>query len=153
MRCTRVAAALILLLPAAAAAQKPAPKEKAAPTPAVSAAFEREQAVNNAVKAGDITAFNKASGGRFSYVDPSGIVAWRPENSQTLKDCTTKSLETSDVTTHQPEPDIVVLTYKAKIDQTCKGVKSPSPMLILTVWERGNTGWRIIAHRATPPAK
>ncbi len=153
MRCTHLAAALVLLLlPVAASAQKPAPKEKAAPTPGVSVAFEREQAVNNAVKAGDVAAFNRLSGGTFTYIDPNGVVAWTPQSSQMLKDCVTKSIETSDVKTQQPEPDIVILSYKTIIDQTCKGVKSPSPVYILTVWQRAATSWRIIAHSETPPA-
>ncbi len=154
MRCTHLAAALLLaLLPAAVAAQKPEPKAKAAPTPGVSVAFEREQAINNAVKAGDIAAFNRLSGGTFTYVDANGIVAWTPKMSDMIKDCTTASIETSEVKTQQPEPDIVILSYKATVDQTCKGVKSPSPVLILSVWQRGPTAWRMIAHSETPPAK
>ncbi len=154
MRCTHLAAALLLvLLPAAAAGQKPAPKEKAAPTPGVSSAFEREQALNNAVKAGDVAAFNRLSGGTFTYIDANGVVAWTPESSKMLKDCTTGSIGTSDVKTQQPEPDLVILSYKATVEQTCKGVKAPSPVYIMSVWQRGTSGWRMIAHSETPPAK
>lgn len=153
MRCTHLAAALVfVLLPAALSAQKPAPKEKAAPTPGVSAVIEREQAATNAVKTSDVAAFNRISGGTFTYVDPAGIVAWTPQTSQMLKDCVTKSIETSDVKTQQPEPDIVILSYRATLDQICGGVKSPSPVLILSVWQRGPTAWRMIAHSETPPA-
>ncbi len=155
MRCTQLAAALVLLLPTLAAAQKPKPEVKAAPTPGVSTVFEREQAANNAVKTGDIVAFNRLSGGTFTYIDANGVIAWTPQTSQMIKDCTTSSIETADVKTRQPEPDLVVLSYKATVDQTCKGVKSPSPVYILSVWQRAPAGWHMIAHSETPvpPAK
>ncbi len=150
MRCTHVAAALVLLLPALAAAQEPKPQVKAAPTPGVSTVFEREQAANNAVKLGDVAAFNRLTGGTFTYIDANGLIAWKPETTQMIKDCTTTSIGTADVKTRQPDPDIVVLSYVATVDQTCKGVKSPSPVYILSVWRRGTTAWRMIAHSETP---
>ncbi len=151
MRCQHLAAALLLaLLPVAAAAQKPT--VKAAPTPGVSNAFEHEQQLNNAVKASDVAAFNRLAGGTFTYIDPNGIVAWTPEMSNMLKDCATMSIATEDVKTHQPEPGIVILSYKATVDQSCKGVKSPSPVYILSVWQRTTGSWKLIAHSETTAA-
>lgn len=148
MRSIRLAATLVLL-PAALAAQGPV---KAAPTRGVTTAFAHEQKVWNALKETDIAAFNRLVNGTFTYIDAKGIAGWTAAMSDQLKDCTMTSFATEDVHTQQPAAGMVVLSYKATLDQTCKGVKQPSPIYVLSVWKRTADSWRLIAHSETTAA-
>jgi len=47
-------------------------------------------------------------------------------------------------------PDVVLLTYKASIDQTFKGKRTPSPFYMLSLWQRTNGKWRPVAHAEAP---
>ena len=154
MRSICLAAALVLL-PAALASQQPGPNAapaKGAPTKGVTTAFAREQQVWVALKEGDIAAFNRLTNGTFTYIDPRGIVAWTPAMSEQLKDCTMASFTTEDVHTQQPAAGVVILSYKATQDQTCKGVKQPSSIYVLSVWQRTASSWRLVAHGETTAA-
>ncbi len=155
MRSIRFAVALVFI-PVALAAQQPAPKApaKAAPTKGVSTAFAREQEVWNAIKAGDIAAFDKLVNGTFTYIDRNGIVGWTAKQSETLKDCTLASFAPEDVHTQQPAAGVVILSYKLTQDMTCKGAaaKEPSPIYVMSVWQRTASSWRLVAHSETAPA-
>lgn len=153
MKAAQVAAAFLLVLaPFPLLAQQSAPPAKSAPTRGVNTAFAHEQAGWDALKAGDIAAFNKAVNGTFTYIDPNGIVAWTPKMSEGIKDCTLTHFTSEDVHTQQPAAGIVVLSYKATLDQTCKGTKAPSPIYVLSVWQRSGPSWRMIAHSETTAA-
>lgn len=147
MRSTYLAAALLFAAVSAATAQQPA---KAAPSMGVSRAFAHEQQVWAADRAGDVAKFNELVAGPFTYIDDNGIMAWDFKTTERIKDCTMTSFETSDVHTQQPAAGIVILSYKATHDQTCKGVKSPSPIYALSVWQRKGASWKLIAHSETP---
>ncbi len=153
MRSIRLAVALVLL-PVALAAQKPPTPNKAAPTKGVSTAFAQEQKVWNAIKAGDIAQFDKLVNGTFTYIDRNGIVGWTAKQSETLKDCTLASFAPEDVHTQQPAAGVVILSYKLTQDMTCKGAaaKEPSPIYVMSVWQRTASSWRLVAHSETAPA-
>jgi len=156
MKPTHAAAALLLtLVPGVMSAQQPAPSTpgaKASPSMAVNAAFAREQQVWDALKAADYAAFNKLVNGTFTYIDPKGIVGWNPGMTDQMKSCSLASFSTEDVHTHQPAAGVVVLSYKATVDQTCNGVKSPSPIYVLSVWQRKGASWGLVAHSETSAA-
>jgi hypothetical protein len=148
MRSIYIAAALLLTIVSGAAAQRqPAPAVKTAPpTFEVRTAFAQEQKAWQAVQEGNVIAFNKLVAPPFTYIDAMGITAWDATTSARLKDCTTTGFATSDVHTQEPAEGIVILSYKAEMDQVCKGVKSPSPIYALSVWQRQGSSWKLIAH-------
>lgn len=157
MRIIQLAAiAMLVLAPRALTAQQPAPPEasvKAAPTPAVSLAFAREQEVWNAVRASDVAAYNRLVNGTFTHIDPNGIVGWTPDDSRQLRRCTMTAFTTDEVHTQQPASGVVILSYRATVDESCGGVKQPSPLYVLSVWQRKAAGWRLIAHSETSAAE
>ncbi len=148
MRSVYVAAALLLTIVSGAAAQgNPAAAVKTAPpTSGVRTAFAQEQKAWLAVQEGDVTAFNKLVAPPFTYIDATGITAWDTATSARLKDCTTAGFQTSEVHTQEPGEGIVILSYKAELNQVCKGVKSPSPIYALSVWQQKGNSWKLIAH-------
>ena len=151
MRSIRLAVALVLV-PVALAAQQPPTKTapaKGAPSKGVSTAFAREQEVWNAVKAGDPATFEKLVNGTFTYIDRHGIVGWTAKESKTIGNCPLASLSTEDVHTQQPAAGVVILSYKLNLDQSCNGVKEPSPLYIMSVWQRTASSWRLVAHSET----
>ena len=158
MRWMHLAASfLVLLSPLAASAQNPKPGANPKPgfAPSISVAFEHEQKVWNAVQANDLESFNKLVDPPFTYIDKNGMAAWNLEDTAArLKGCSIAKLETADAQTQHPIEGMVILSYKLTIDQTCNGVKSPSPVNVLSVWQRHGTTWKLIAHSETPaPSK
>ncbi len=152
MRSIRLAVALVFVPVVLVAQQAPKAKSappKAAPTRGVSTAFAHEQEVWNALKAGDVAAFEKLVNGTFTYIDRHGIVGWTAENSKGIGRCPMTSFATEDVHTQQPAAGIVVLSYKLNYEQTCEGVKEPSPLYIMSVWQRTASSWRLVAHSET----
>jgi hypothetical protein len=119
---------------------------------AVSGAFAREQQAWDALKAADWAAFNQVVNGTFTYIDPNGISAWTPAMTDQMKGCTLASFATEDVHTQQPATGVVILSYKATLDQTCNGVKAPSPIYVLSVWHRKGASWALVAHSETSAA-
>lgn len=141
---------LLALVPCAAAAQTPAAAARRAKAADLNQVFAHEQQVWNALKANDIPAFNKLVDGPFTYLDANGFVAWRPEDSEAhLKGCVLNSFTTEEAQTQTPTPDIVILSYKIDHDQVCNGVKAPSPLYVLSVWQRKGADWKLIAHSET----
>lgn len=140
-------ALLFSVVSVAAAQQKPAAFEsKAPPSMGVSRAFAQEQLAWNAVQAGDVAAFNNLVHPPFTYVDATGITAWESATSARLKDCTTSDFNASGVRTQQPAAGVVILSYEATLNQVCKGVKSPSPIYVMSVWQREAGSWKLVAH-------
>ncbi len=152
MRSVYLACVLVLTVVSVAAAQeKSSPgAEKVTPekalTMGVSHAFAQEQLAWGAVQAEDVGAFNKLVAPPFTYIDSKGITAWDDATSARLKDCTTTDFHTSDVHTQQPESGVVILSYQATMNQTCKGVQSPSPIYVMSIWHRQGASWKLIAH-------
>ena len=148
MRSMYVAVALLFGVVSVAAAQqsRPAPERKAAPSIGVSRAFEQEQMAWHAVQQGDVAGFNRLVAPPFTYIDAAGITAWDDATSARLKDCTISDFQTADVHTQQPASGVVILSYRATMNQVCKGVKSPSPIYVMSVWQRKGDSWKLVAH-------
>jgi len=155
MKWTHLAASLVaVLVPVAVSAQDPKPAPKPAYAPSISVAFEHEQQVWNALKANDIAAFNRLVDPPFTYIDNTGMSAWNPEDTAVRwKGCTIANLDTQEAQTQHPAEGMVILSYRLVIDQTCNGVKAPSPVNVLSVWHRQGTTWKLVAHSETPAAK
>ena len=153
MKLMLLAATLLVVVSPLAAAAQEQPRPKPAFAPSISIAFEHEQQVWNALKANDLVAFNRLVDPPFTYIDQTGMSAWNPEDTaKRWKDCKIASFTTEEAQTQHPEEGLVILSYKANLDQTCGGVKAPSPINVLSVWQRHGTTWRLIAHSETPLA-
>lgn len=148
MRSAYLAVALLLGVTSVAAAQQRLAEAnlKASPSAGVSRAFAQEQLAWNAVQTGDVAAFNALVKPPFTYIDASGITAWDAAASARLKDCTTTDFAVSGVRTQQPGAGVVILSYEATMNQVCKGVKSPSPIYVMSVWQRQADSWKLVAH-------
>src|SRR6185436_18980634 len=157
---TRIAVALAFGLQLAAfhgaAAQAQAGKPAKAPSPAVGAAIvAQEQAVYDAIARSDTVAFNKAVGRDFVYVDQNGAMQFTLAKTSTIfAECGLGVGWTIDnPMSTEVGSDLVVLTYSASANATCKGQRVPSPVNAMSVWQRRGGRWVAVAHSETPAAK
>jgi hypothetical protein len=49
-------------------------------------------------------------------------------------------------------PSVVLLTYRANLDQTFRGQKLPSPQDFLSLFRREGARWKAVAHLQLPVA-
>ena len=158
---TRIAVALALGLQlaatAGAAAQgADAKKPAAAPSAAVSnSVVAQEQLIYDAIARKDTIAFNKAVGRDFVYVDETGAMRWSLAKTSTIfAECGLGTGWTIDhPMTTEVGSDLVVLTYSASANATCKGQRVPSPVNAMSVWQRRGGRWVAVAHSETAAKK
>ena len=158
---TRIAVALALGLQlaaaAGAAAQGADPKKPAAaPSAAVSnSVVAQEQLIYDAIARKDTVAFNKAVGRDFVYVDENGAMRWSLAKTSTIfAECGLGTGWTIDhPMTTEVGSDLVVLTYSASANATCKGQRVPSPVNAMSVWQRRGGRWVAVAHSETAAKK
>lgn len=110
-----------------------------------------ERAIWDAIKNNQWSVFDRAIAG-MTYVDPSGIVVWKPGNPKQFEGIVTKSYSLESVQLRTLAPDMILLTYKATLDQTADGKPVPSPIYMLSLWQRRGSEWRPVAHSETPAA-
>ncbi len=131
-----------------AAAQEPL---KSAPATASEAVIAEENAMIAAVQANDWTAFGKAVGADFVYVDPNGAFVWElGRTAELFRGCTTKNMVTQNMQATPTAEGIMVVTYTLTFEQLCSGKKSPSPAYVLSVWHWQTPRWTMVAHSETP---
>ena len=103
----------------------------------------------------DATAINAAvpSAGMI-YVAPPGVarVASPAGTEEMVKACAVRRYAMDSVQTSLPAPDIALLTFRLTIDERCGEQKTPSPVYILSAWQRQGGAWRATAFSATPAA-
>jgi hypothetical protein len=111
-----------------------------------------ERAMWNALKARDTTAFAKAIGGVVD-VDLYGARNASPSSvSRYVLMCQTTNVGLSMF--HIAHTVLTAtVTYTAAVEQTCNGVKAPSPVYVLTVYEHRGADWVPVAHSETAAAK
>jgi hypothetical protein len=113
----------------------------------------RERSQWEALKQQDTTAFARAMGGGLVDVDVSGIKRTTPASTaRYVTGCHTVSYALTEWSVAHYTATMVV-SYRATIDQTCWGQKAPSPLLVVTVYERRAAGWEPVAHSETPAAR
>jgi len=140
-----VCAQLIMLGAGAARAQ--APNASVSVDSAVVAA---ERAIWELLKRQQWDAFDAAIAGE-TLLEPGGIsIAKRGTSAQNLPGLVTRSYTLDSLRVRPIAPDVVLLTYRASIDQTFKGERTPSPFYMLSLWQRSNGKWRPVAHAETP---
>jgi len=158
---TRIAVALALGLQLAATAGTAAQgadakKPATAPSAAVSnSVVAQEQLIYDAIARKDTVAFNKAVGRDFVYVDETGAMRWSLAKTSTIfAECGLGTGWTIDhPMTTEVGSDLVVLTYSASANATCKGQRVPSPVNAMSVWQRRGGRWVAVAHSETPAAR
>jgi hypothetical protein len=129
----------------------------AAPTSADSAAIDAVETamrrVYDGFKTRDPSAIDAsiASSGML-YVDPTGIMqVTSPDGTaELMKRCVARSYAMDSVQTTSPARDVVVLTFKVTLDETCGGRRMPSPLYATAVWHQQGGSWKAIAFSATP---
>ena len=52
--------------------------------------------------------------------------------------------------TRIPAPDAAVLAFTLTIDESCGGKKAPSPLYVLSTWQKDRGSWRAMAFTAVP---
>jgi hypothetical protein len=150
--------ALNLIAPVSVRAQQTGRSPGASAASAASATqdsllSQRERAQWEALKARDTTAFASLMGGNLVDVDLTGIKRTSPTSTaRYVMGCRTTSYSLSDVRVAHYETTAVI-TYKAELESTCWGQKAPSPVYVMTVYERRAGAWLAVAHSETPAAR
>lgn len=109
-----------------------------------------ERALWEQIKTNQWAPFDKALNG-MTYVDTTGMTIYKSGNLKQFEGIVTRSYSLDSIRTVTVTPDVVVLTYKASFDQTdAKGMKSRSPIYMMSVWQRKNGRWVPVAHSETP---
>jgi hypothetical protein len=112
----------------------------------------RERALWRALQAQDAIAFAQAMGSGVVDADVSGVRrVTAASTAQYVKQCRVTTHTLSGFRVIQDSVTAVV-TYKAEVDETCWGQKAPSPLYVLSVYEKRATGWTPVAHSETPAA-
>ena len=62
----------------------------------------------------------------------------------------TNNYSWSNVRARVVTPDVVLLTYRATMDQTFGREKTPSPQDFLSLWRRNGERWEAVAHLQLP---
>jgi hypothetical protein len=109
--------------------------------------------VYDGFKARDPSAINAmiAESG-MSHVDPTGVMRLTSPKgtAEMVKQCAVRSYSMDSVASQVPTPDVVVLTFKLTIDESCGGKRTPSPLYAMSVWHQQGGTWKAIAFSATP---
>jgi uncharacterized protein DUF4440 len=113
---------------------------------------DRERAAWEALRLRDTTAFGRLMGGDVVDVDVSGAKRTTVRSTaRYVMGCQTTSYKLADVHVVHFAATVVV-SYSATVEQTCWGQKAPSPIYVMTVYERRAQGWAPVAHSETPAA-
>lgn len=117
-----------------------------------SAFVGREEAMWTALQQHDTAGFARAVGIGAIDVDVSG--ARRVTSASTTQYVARCQVASSALQNFRVVRDsvAVVVTYTATVDETCWGQKAPSPLYVLSVYERDHSEWRLLAHSETPAA-
>lgn len=121
--------------------------------PTDSVLIRRERAAWDALELQDTASFSRAMGGRLIDADASGIRQTTPASvAQYVLGCRTASYSLTDfkVTDYA---SVAVVGYKATVDQTCWGRKAPPALYVMSVYERHEKEWALVAHSETPAAR
>jgi predicted transcriptional regulator len=111
-----------------------------------------ERAQWDALKAGNAAEFGRLMDHDVVDVDASGIRRTSPGSTAAfVSGCKTASYALADVRVARHDATVII-TYKATVDQVCFGQKAPSPLYVMTVYERRVGDWVPIAHSETPAA-
>ena len=112
--------------------------------------LQRERFYWEALKNADSIAVARAMPVGTVDVDASGVRrASAASIGRFVAGCRTRSFAISD-------PHVVISTatavvsYRVAADQTCWGQEAPSPLYVLTVYERRTDDWFVVAHSETP---
>jgi ketosteroid isomerase-like protein len=146
--------AVLVFLPLGLAAQPTSQRAATSSTSATddSLLINRERAQWEALKRKDTTAFARLMGGDLVDVDLSGIKRTSPATtSRYVMGCETTSYALADVRVARYAATAVV-TYTVMLEQTCWGQKAPSPLFVMTVYERRGGEWEPVAHSETAAA-
>ncbi len=132
-------------------AQMTTPEEKAAPSATEVQVIALEQRGMEAFVKGQPGIFTEAVGGAAVMVAQGGAFTLTPERvASMMKGCTTASYTGTDFRATSSGPDVVILTYDARMEYTC-GARHHAPTWhALSVWQRRNGRWYGIAHAQVP---
>ena len=146
--------AVLVFLPLGLGAQSTGRRPATSPTSVAddSLLVGRERAQWDALKRKDTTAFARLMGGDLVDVDLSGIKRTSPAaTSRYVLGCETSNFTLADVHVARYSATAVV-AYKVMLEQTCWGQKAPSPIFVMTVYERRGDEWAPVAHSETAAA-
>lgn len=89
------------------------------------------------------------------YVTPGGVAPIIPPAGTTamVRACNVRSYAMDSVQTRIPAPGAAVLAFKLTIDETCEGQKTPSPLYVVSTWQKDGGQWRAVAFTAVAAAK
>ncbi len=144
-------AVAVLALPAVALAQQPKPEVKHAPTADEARVIAQTQATMQSFVDRDLAKFVQATGGNYVELTKAGPETWDIERAkQYLKDCTVKSFTGSDFVPTTPGPEVIVLTFKANVEQVCKEKPVNGSWRAVAVFQRRLAKWRVVSYSTMP---
>ena len=113
------------------------------------AAIAAERRIWELLKKNDYDAFDAVAAGELSVGDEGVMIPERGTVAPLIRGLTTKNVSLTEIQTRLLGPDAVVVAYKASFDQVINGTKLPSPVYMMTVWQRDHGKWAAVAHSET----
>ncbi len=152
----RLTVVLLIAVAGAFGTVMPARAQDPAPVPALSASDSAIAARDlrwwAALRANSADSALQALGAGVVDADLSGI--WRATRQSIaafVSGCRTAGADVSRLrVTHFTSTAVV--SYRVAVDQTCWNQKAPSPLSVITVYERSGDEWVPVAHSETPAA-
>ena len=135
--------------PPPAAAGAPAEPDSAATAAVVAAMHE----VYRGLTTSDTNAVNAVvSSAGMVYMDQHGIVPLTvPEGTAYMVGlCRIRSYAMDSARTSSPTPDVMLLSFKLTIDETCGERRTLSPGYALSTWHRQGDAWKLAAFAGAP---
>jgi hypothetical protein len=116
------------------------------------ALIAHEKALYTSLEKGDFAGFNKGVGADFVSVDAmSGPMVWElAKTADMLKGCKMSHFSVDNPKATAVGNDIYVVTATVSGDDVCDGMKGPSPVWTMSVWQKRGGRWMGLAHSETP---
>lgn len=100
----------------------------------------------------DIAPFKQSLTDDSVMIDQTGIVQGKDKalDSMTKTPCDVKSYSLGDVKVNWIDKDSALLSYKADVDATCGGQKTPPSVYASSIWVKKKSQWQTVFHQETP---
>ena len=97
----------------------------------------------------DAAAYGKYLAEGHIEIGQGGITIGKAENIAGVESCDVRSYGLGDITAHTLAEGVVILTYEARQDATCNGIRAPEHVYCSSVWAEKDGEWYIALYHET----